>query len=67
MQTNLAHDFVFDYAPILLKMDKMCRELHEMCLHKQTGQVPEITNEMIVAARQLRAWAALENERVGNW
>lgn len=67
MQTNLAHDELFDYAPLLLKMDKMCRELHEMCLHKKVAQVPEMTNEMIVAARQLRAWAAHEHEKAGNW
>ena len=67
MQTNLTHDELFDYAPILLKMDKMCRDLHEMCLHKNTADVPEMTNEMIVAARQLRAWAAHHEERAGNW
>jgi hypothetical protein len=67
MQTNVAHDELFDYAPILLKMDKMCQELHDMCLHKNVTQVPEMANEMIFAARQLRAWAANESEKAGNW
>jgi hypothetical protein len=67
MQTNLAHDELFDYAPILLKMDKMCQELHDLCLHKKVDNVPKMTNEMIVAARQLRAWATNESDKAGNW
>lgn len=65
--TQYGHDQLFDYAPILLQMDKLCKELHEACLHKQTAGVTEMTNEMVFAARQLRAWAHHEADKAGNW
>lgn len=51
-----SHEELFDYAPILIKMDKLCRELHEACLHKKMDGVLEMTNEMTVQTRMLRAW-----------
>jgi hypothetical protein len=50
------NDGLFDYAPILLKMDKLSKELHEACLHKQYDGALEMTNEMVVQTRMLRAW-----------
>ena len=50
------HDEVFDYAPILIKMDKLCRDLHTACLHKKTDGALEMTNEMVYQTRMLRAW-----------
>ncbi len=50
------HTEVFDYAPILIKMDKLCRELHDACLHKKTDGALEMTNEMVYQTRMLRAW-----------
>lgn len=50
------HDDVFDYAPILIKMDKLCRDLHTACLHKKTDGALEMTNEMVYQTRMLRAW-----------
>jgi hypothetical protein len=47
---------LFDYAPILLKMDKLCKDLHEACLHKKHEHALEMTNEMVVQSRMLRAW-----------
>lgn len=50
------HQELFDYAPILLKMDKLCRELHNACLHKKGAGALDMTNEMVVQTRMLRAW-----------
>lgn len=54
MNTN--HNELFDYAPILHKMDTLCKELHDACLHKKTAGALTMTNEMVVQARMLRAW-----------
>lgn len=50
------HEELFDYAPILLKMDELCKELHTACLHKKYAGAVAHTEEMIVQARMLRAW-----------
>lgn len=50
------NDQIFDYAPILLKMDKLCRELHDACLHNKHQGALNMTNEMVVQTRMLRAW-----------
>ena len=51
-----SHQEIFDYAPILLKMDKLCRELHDACLHNKGEGALDMTNEMVVQTRMLRAW-----------
>ena len=56
------HDPLFDYAPILLRMDKMCKELHDSVLHKSYDNCLVMVDEMIVQSRMLRAWL---NEQKG--
>lgn len=53
---NANHNELFDYAPILHKMDTLCKNLHEACLHNKTDGALDMTNEMVVQARMLRAW-----------
>jgi hypothetical protein len=50
------HQDIFDYATILIKMDKLCKELHDACLHNHTDGALQMTNEMVVQTRMLRAW-----------
>lgn len=61
MQNN--HEELFDYAPMLLKVDKLAKELHEACLHKNYTDIPTMCADLVVEARMLRAWAThnLEN------
>lgn len=60
---NNRHEDVFDYATILIKMDKLCKELHDACLHKRTDGALNMTNEMVVQTRMLRAWLNEQTER----
>ena len=55
-------DPLFDYAPILLRMDKICKELHHAALDKSYGNCLSMLDEMIVQSRMLRAWI---NEQKG--
>jgi hypothetical protein len=52
-----AHEQLFDYAPFLLKVDKLAAELHEACLHKNYDGIKPMCNELVVQARMLKAWA----------
>jgi len=54
--SNHNHQEIFDYAPILHKMDKMCKDLHNACLSKKYDGALDMTKEMVVQARMLRAW-----------
>jgi len=51
-----AAENLFDYSAILIKMDKLCKDLHYACLHNQTEGALDLTDEMVVQARMLRAW-----------
>jgi hypothetical protein len=61
------HDQIFDYAPHLIAIDRLAKELHDACLYKRYDEVPSLTNELVVEARMVRAWAVhqLENS-LGN-
>lgn len=50
-------DELFDYAPILLRVDQLARELHDACLHKQFDKVPAMANELIDQSVLLKLWA----------
>lgn len=63
MQNN-QHPELFDYAPMLLKVDKLAKELHEACLHNNYSDIPVMCADLIVEARMLRAWATDKMERV---
>jgi len=58
------HPELFDYAPMLLKMDKLAKELHEACLHNNYTGIPKMCNEMVVEARLLRAWGTDRLEKL---
>jgi hypothetical protein len=59
----MEHQELFDYAPHLLAVDRLAKELHEACLNKRYDEVPEMCADLVVEARMLRAWAVhqLEN------
>lgn len=47
---------LFDYAPILIKADKLINELGEECLHRKYEGLEGKCDEVIVQMRMLRAW-----------
>ena len=59
----MQHETLFDYAPLLLKIDSLSKELHKACLAKAYDNVPQMCAELIVEARMLRGWATDQIER----
>jgi hypothetical protein len=47
---------LFDYAPILIKADRLIKELDHGCLNKKYDGLEEKCTELLVQARMLRAW-----------
>jgi hypothetical protein len=67
MQNKNGHPELFDYAPHLLRIDSLAKELHEACLDKKYGVVPQLADDLLVETRMLRAWAVFQMEgRHGN-
>ena len=64
MQNRNGHPELFDYAPHLLRIDSLAKELHEACLIKDYGVLPKLTDDLIVEARMLRAWALHQLENI---
>lgn len=54
---------IFDYAPILIKAEKLIKDLNQGCLHKRYDNLEEHCNELIVQARMLKAWIADQKDR----
>jgi len=59
----MQHKDIFDYATMLLKIDKLAKELHEACLYKRYEDVPSMCAELVVEARMLRGWAIDAKEK----
>ena len=57
------HQELFDYAPMLLKVDKLAMELHDACLGKNYSDIPAMCADLIVEARMLRGWATDKMEK----
>lgn len=55
---------LFDYAPILIKVDQLSRELSDSCMHRKYQGLEDKCNELIVQARMLRAWISEQNNRM---
>ncbi len=53
---------IFDYAPILIKSERLIKELNEGCLHKNYEGLQDKCNELIVQARMLRAWVESQTD-----
>ena len=63
----MEHQELFDYAPHLLAIDRLAKQLHEACLNKKYDEVPELANELVVESRMVRAWAVYQLENsLGN-
>jgi len=51
------HPELFDYAPLLLKIDSLAKQLHEACLIREYSDLPKMCTDLVVETRLLRAWA----------
>lgn len=53
--TPYTEEFV-DYSNILMKIEKLEKDIHESCLNKKYDKVPQMADDLIVQALQLKAW-----------
>jgi hypothetical protein len=46
----------FDYAPIIINMEKALQSAHKACLRKDYGKVPPVVDELVEQAILLKRW-----------
>jgi len=46
----------FDYAPIVINMEKALREIHNSCLRKKYDKVPPVVDDLVEQAILLKRW-----------
>lgn len=47
---------LFDYAPILIRVDQLAKGMHEACLHKRYDEVQPLIDEMQEQCVLLKKW-----------
>ncbi len=55
-------DDFFDYATIMLKMDRLNKQIHDNLLHKKFEENLPLVEELTVQTRKLRLWIIQELE-----
>ena len=50
------HNQLFDYAPIMTSMEKLQRQIHDNFLKRATADNVELSNDLLVHARQLQLY-----------
>lgn len=56
-------DEIVDYAMPLMKIERMCREIHDLCLARKYEEAREVTLQLGVETRILQATLVLMEER----
>jgi hypothetical protein len=59
-------DEFFDYASIMLKMDRLNKDIHDCLLHGRIKESLPLTKELLVQTRFLQLWVTQEIERRSN-
>lgn len=59
----LKTDDITDYAMPLMKIERMCREIHDLCLVRKYEEAREVTLQLGVENRILQATLALMQEK----
>lgn len=49
-------DEFFDYSTILMRIERLQKEMHDACLHKRYKEVPSKANELMEQALLLKQW-----------
>jgi hypothetical protein len=47
---------LFDYAPILIKIDQLERRIHDLCLEKQHQKATPLVDELMEQCILLKKW-----------
>lgn len=47
----------FDYSTILMRVERIEKELHEACLSKEYAKVPNLANDLMEQAFLIKQWA----------
>ena len=53
---HMEEEFV-DYSTLLIKIERMEKDIHDVCLNKEFHKVPHMADDLIVLALQLKQWA----------
>lgn len=53
--TPYEEEFV-DYSTILMKVERLEKAIHDACLHKNYEKVPQLADDLIVQALQIKQW-----------
>lgn len=56
-------DQITDYAAHLIKMERLVREMSDLCLHKKYLEACDLTQHMVAETRILSAVLALMHEK----
>lgn len=59
-------DEFFDYASIMLKMDRLNKDIHDCLLHGRFADSLPLTKELLVQTRFLHLWVTQELEKHGH-
>lgn len=51
---------LFDYAPILINVDRLAKEMHDACLHKRYAEVQPMIDEMQEQCVLLKKWIKMQ-------
>ena len=57
------NDPLFDYAPIMLRMEKLQRKIHDNFLKRSPDENLELCNDLLVNARQLQLYVRENADR----
>lgn len=52
----MQHDEIFDYAPIMTRMEQIMRDIHNNYLERNPEDNIELINSLLVEARLLRTY-----------
>lgn len=56
----------FDYASIMLKMDRLNKDIHDCLLHGRIKESTPLIQELLVQTRFLHLWVTQELEKHGH-
>jgi len=47
---------LFDYAPMLIKVEQLERQIHDLCLEKKYQEATSLTDEIVEQCVLLKKW-----------
>jgi hypothetical protein len=63
-KASVKHEEITDYAMPMMRIEKLMRELHDLCLKNEFGKALDKTPSLITEVRVLQASLAIMSEKV---